>query len=408
MKKILLINPLVSPDYMCEQLKLKNIYVVALYTSSLESIDEYNLAKDGGFNETLYIPIDTLIVNKYKELLNYNFDYIINGAEEYTDIFDKISSLILPHLSNSESTSLLRQDKYAMQKILADKRIDGIYTEIIDISLEFDEITDWSKVIYPVFCKPKNGYGSVNACQLNNINETKQYINDVKDEGIFSTEYLIQEYISGTEVVVDAFSVNGIHYISNIFKYEKVVVNGTPVYRSCKILQDVNLCVSLAKYAQDVLNALDVANGLTHSEIIVRDDGRFSLVEVNNRVHGARGVNLKLANYMGYETHLDLLINFVLHGSVNYEPKYLKPSVVGGIVCFAFNTKSYDYELYMNRLKELSSIKDIILVNKSNNVVSNQKISVLDLFSLVILINADRNKVLLDFNTFLELDGFLK
>lgn len=408
MKKVLLVNPFVSPEYMWEQFKSKNIYVVALYTSRIEDIDEYSLAKDGVFNETLYIPIDVLVSNKYAELLNYNFDYVINGAEEYTIIFDMISSIVLPHLSNLESTSLLRQDKYAMQKAVADKNLGGIYTEIVNISPESKDVSDWSRVKYPVFCKPRNGYGSVNACKISNVDQLEQYINDVKDQNMFSTEYLIQEYISGTEIVVDSFSVNGIHYIGNIFKYEKVVIGGAPVYRSCKVLQDTDLCISLAKYAQDVLDALDVRNGLTHSEIIVRDDGGFSLVELNNRIHGARGANLKLAQYMGYETHLDLLINFVLYGNVGYEPKYLRPSMVSGLVCFAFNAKAYDSILYGNLLRELSSTKDVVMINHSNSIVDNQKISVLDLFCLVIFVNIDANKVLSDFHEFLELDGLVK
>ena len=403
-KKMLIVNPLVAPEYLSQQLHINNIHAIGLYTNSINDIDSYNLPKNKVFDDVLFISFDDLIKQNFKQITQYKFDYILNGAEEFTKEFDQITKVLTPNLSNNPLTSEMRYNKYAMQEVLYNKHLGGSLTYYIDV-LSYTSPSYLPDLTYPIFCKPRNGYGSINASKINNYEALMKYLDDMRLEQWTSSEYLVQPYIAGDEFVVDAFSLNGIHYITNIFQYKKILINQTPVYRSSQMLEDSERCIRLSKYMQQVLTALDVKNGLTHSEIIMDSQGNFHFIELNNRINGAHGAHLKLANYIGQATHLDYLINYILYGEIIHKPQHLQPKLSNGIICFAFNGKSINKDIYMQQLEGIKSTTEIISININSNASSKKRISMLDLFALTILTNTNKQELINDINKFIELDG---
>ncbi|CAM9125023.1 unnamed protein product [Laminaria digitata] len=117
--------------------------------------------------------------------------------------------------------------------------------------------------------------------------------------GAFNDEVLVQEFLVGTEYVVDTVSRDGNHKAMAIWKYDKREVNGAPfVYFSTQLIPpDGEDEKEVVEYAFQALDALGVKFGPTHTEVIMVDtnsggDGNGSparptptLVEVNTRWH---------------------------------------------------------------------------------------------------------------------------
>ncbi|MFF4490083.1 ATP-grasp domain-containing protein [Streptomyces sp. NPDC001544] len=106
---------------------------------------------------------------------------------------------------------------------------------------------------------------------------------DLRNEGVVA-----QEYLSGTEFVVNTVSRDGRHRVTDTWRYQKINVNG--------VRDRINGILSLPpsdprwsrlrEYAFSVLDALGIAHGPAHLEIIMTSDGP-RLVELGARLCGA-------------------------------------------------------------------------------------------------------------------------
>lgn len=88
-------------------------------------------------------------------------------------------------------------------------------------------------------------------------------------------KFIISELIQGKEYFVDAFSINGKHYISSIQKYDKLIFKGTPIPISSELEKDPTILDIITQYIEPVLTAL----GLEMVSLIVS----FFLRQIINR-----------------------------------------------------------------------------------------------------------------------------
>lgn len=105
--------------------------------------------------------------------------------------------------------------------------------------------------------------------------------------GLINDEVIVQEYLCGTEFVVDTVSVGGRHSITDLCRYTKVD-NGPhmAVYDRMEWLPyDEEVYGDLFTYAKAVLDAVGIRTGAAHIEIMLTDDGP-RLIEVGARPHG--------------------------------------------------------------------------------------------------------------------------
>src|SRR5262249_15218802 len=98
----------------------------------------------------------------------------------------------------------------------------------------------------------------------------------------------VQERVSGTEYVVDTFSFDGVHTVTNICRYSKITDGDRfAVYESMDFLPyHAPGNAELLGYAIKVLDALGVRFGFAHTAIMVTSAGH-RLVEVGARLPGA-------------------------------------------------------------------------------------------------------------------------
>ena len=97
---------------------------------------------------------------------------------------------------------------------------------------------------------------------------------------------LIQEYVEGTEFVVNAVSRDGEHKITDMWISEKKQQPGMAYVRQRLVNSSADY-TTVADFACAALDALGLENGPSHSEVIQEVDGSVALIELNARLHGS-------------------------------------------------------------------------------------------------------------------------
>ncbi|KAL7535048.1 hypothetical protein ACHAXR_009051 [Thalassiosira sp. AJA248-18] len=128
-----------------------------------------------------------------------------------------------------------------------------------------------------------------------------------------AVEVICQEYLHGTELVVDHVSYQSKHKTCMVWQFDKRPANGEQrVYFGMMPVDSHSHEAALAiPYVRHCLEALGIQNGPTHSEVILTSDGPV-LVELNVRAHGGNGGWSRLAkaltgSYSQIEASVDAL-----------------------------------------------------------------------------------------------------
>jgi biotin carboxylase len=120
--------------------------------------------------------------------------------------------------------------------------------------------------------------------------------------GIVNKAVLVQEYLEGTEYIVDMVSRDGEHKLAAIWAYDRRAVNGAGFvcFGQHLLLATDPHCREIIDYQKKVITALGIRNGPTHGEV-KWFQGEPVLVEVGARCQGADGLWVKLATEaLGY------------------------------------------------------------------------------------------------------------
>jgi biotin carboxylase len=122
--------------------------------------------------------------------------------------------------------------------------------------------------------------------------------------GLQNTCVLVQEYLKGKEYVIDKVSLDGVHKLVGIWEYEKRSVNGANfVYFGMRLMDpSPEKMQVMVRYADQVLDALDIKHGPSHMEVMLDNWGTAEapeyvpcLVEVGARCQGGEGTWLPMA-----------------------------------------------------------------------------------------------------------------
>ncbi|WP_128378561.1 ATP-grasp domain-containing protein [Streptomyces cavernae] len=106
--------------------------------------------------------------------------------------------------------------------------------------------------------------------------------------GVLNEEVVLQRRLIGPEYVVNTFTAEGRHFVTDVCRYTKVT-NGDSfaVYQDVDFLaMDAPHVPELIAYVQQALDALGFRFGPAHTEVILTPEGP-RLVEVNSRIAGS-------------------------------------------------------------------------------------------------------------------------
>lgn len=254
---------------------------------------------------------DIFIDRDIESLKSLNPKFCLAGIETGVELADRLGATLgVPN--NGVTCSNARRDKALMGEMLFKKGVKAARQETFN---EFEKAKSWvASVGFPVVLKPLKSAGSdsVRVCHNNSELESAFFsiIGKINKLGGLNERVLIQEYIDGPEFAVNAVSYKGHHYFTHIWKYyKKESEGGAFVYDWEELLQGNGaLEQSLFTYVSQVLNALEIDFGPSHTEVRIGPTGPL-LVECASRMDGISDVVLdrKIVGQGQIELYANLL-----------------------------------------------------------------------------------------------------
>jgi len=263
---------------------------------------------------------------------------LIAGSEPGVEVAEDIAERLgLP--GNGTKGSDARRDKYIMGETIrragvraVQQRKCGTWNEVVEF------IKEWNPSPFKVVIKPVKSAGSdhVYLCEdMNELEKRFEMIVGKKNQlGLINTCALLQEYLQGSEYVVDTVSRAGHHKIAAIWKYDKRKHAGYNfVYYGQEAVDTSQpFCTEMSKYMMKVLDAVGIHDSAGHAEVIMTPTGPC-LVEVGARCQGGEGTFIPLANMTwGYNQ-----VEMVVAAQISDEEFNLYPdTLAGGLLTYGY------------------------------------------------------------------------
>ncbi len=247
------------------------------------------------------------------QLALYDVQLVLAGFETGVELADRLSeAMSLP--SNGSRYSAARRDKFLMLEAVGKW---GLSVPHQFQSNRLEEVLERIRRQYtwPVIVKPATSSGSDNVSLCRTEAEVEQAFDRIVDRenmlGLMNGAAIVQEYLEGTEYVVDTVSYRGEHQLAAYWRYGKPGEDSTFVgYDSMELLpSEGDVQDKLFAYATEVLDALGIRYGPAHCELMWVDNAPM-LVEIGARL--SAGINSVIGRICGDTCPLDLTIEAYL------------------------------------------------------------------------------------------------
>jgi hypothetical protein len=203
---------------------------------------------------------------------------------------DLAHALQLPH--HEHRLAAARRDKELMVRALEDAGVPAARTRTIASVAELDEALDtWGTTPgTPLVIKPRDSAGSDGCTVVTSRAQAHAAVENTLLRsnlmGATNTDLLLQEYLAGTQYIVNTVSMAGRHLLTEVYRERIDTIAGSPVLRH--IISRPQLDEGerdLVDYVMRCLDALGIREGAAHTEVMLTAAGP-RLVEVNSRVMG--------------------------------------------------------------------------------------------------------------------------
>ena len=296
---IAVVNPFTSVKFLYQTIKLRDYQVITIISdvnnSWIKSCDDIisnhsNLVfySSGDLNKDI-LELETLF-----NVHHLNLKAIINAFDYSLEYSDQLANYFL-EANIDVDFSRIRCNKHLVNKALAtNTKIPVIKSLLIQNQSGWEinlEKLDGFK--YPLIIKPATDSAArSNLAFVNSKAEAYKQLRILLDKSsLFSSNtissYIIQEFISGEEFVVNSVAFGEQHLISGMFKYCK---KNTKLLADLSITEndDQGLLNTIMTYHKQILEHLKFSYGMVHAEYIVEHiTNQPYLVEINNRLSGS-------------------------------------------------------------------------------------------------------------------------
>ena len=242
-------------------------------------------------------PADTVVVyadedyeTTLERLRGLDIACVVIGSEQGAIIGDRIArDLGLPGNPVGMSTAHVNKDD--MQRALARaglRHIRGRLVRSVDEAAGFIDAEGLTKTVV----KHVDGAGSVGLHICATKDDALEAVRDELGKNVMfaktSDSMLVQEFVEGTEYIVNTVSRAGRHCITDIWRYHKVAVGseGNPYDNATLTTRLEPAHYELCRYALAVVDALGIKYGPTHGEYMLTSTGAV-LIEAGARPMGA-------------------------------------------------------------------------------------------------------------------------
>jgi hypothetical protein len=281
---------------------------------------------------------------------------IIPGTHTGVRLADQLAARITPHLANVPDLTSSRHHKGDMVAAVAAR---GLPTIASVCSNSASEIESWiareGLSGRDLVAKPADSAGTDQVRFLPGGHDWREavarLVGSTDRYGVQMSDVVVQEHVTGIEYVVDTFSYEGTHTVSDVARYRKV---STPhrmaIYESMEFLPfGLPAHTAIVAYVNQVLDALGITFGAAHTEVMLTGRGPL-LIEVNARLSG--GGQPWACQLATGDNPIDRMIRY-LRGDRNIPPDYsLEMTVL--VVFFAVRSAGI-----VRNLSRLDAIQDL-------------------------------------------------
>jgi hypothetical protein len=333
------VDPYSSGRYLLYELKSRNIPIICIRSSlKLGSffLAAYDKHKDY-FAETIDYDENFDHLLAALVAMPYEVRAVFPGCEPGVTLADLLANTLKLPTANSLELSKARKDKAEMQEQL---RRCGVPACEQFLSGDMDELLAWAQKHgqWPLVAKPccSSGSDGIFFCKSeDDIREAHAtLIGTYTPNATLNAQIVLQEFLDGTEYIVDTVSHAGRHLCVACWVYSKR--RGTPWNPHCIVSEGNRLLPGegdlqdlLIDYVFRVLDAVGMKYGPCHTEVMMVKRGPI-LVEVNARLHGLQGPQLiGLATGTSQATYaVDVMLDDAKLFNSHYKPppgRYVYP-----------------------------------------------------------------------------------
>ncbi|WP_242902488.1 ATP-grasp domain-containing protein [Actinomadura terrae] len=217
---------------------------------------------------------------------------VIAGCESGVELADAIAPEVVPEVANTPERAAARRHKGAMAAAAAAAGLPVIAQICTADPAEMEAWIEASGLAgRDLVVKPPKSVCTDGVIRLPGGRGRRKAFDALAGRtnrlGLVNDRVVVQEYVKGVEYVVDTFSHDGVHTVTDVCRYRKID-NGPymAVYDSMEWLPpDEPVLDELLPYALGVLDAVGVRHGPAHIEIMRTARGP-RLIEIGARPHG--------------------------------------------------------------------------------------------------------------------------
>lgn len=423
---VIVVDPMSTGAQVAQEVLKRGYACVAIFSDTLQAIQD--LMK--GIPDTLMKSFSAVLFHDgslensteltYQAVmeLNLNIVAVLPGAETgvmLTDFFSEKLNLS----SNGTSGSIARRNKYAMGEKIRSKGLRAVKqcsAKVWSDVVKFIE-QDLKPEPFCVIVKPEESAGSDDVFLCKDMEQVKEAYGTIQGKinhlGLENSSTLIQEYLQGTEFVVDTVSRHGQHKVVAVWEYDKRPCNNAPFVYFGVHLRAVqgDVIPKIVDYVLQVLDALEIQHGPGHAEVKFVN-GEPCLIEIGSRCHGGSGTFMCMTDrcigYNQVEAAIDSYLDAEGFEKLLDRPVELKAhSCEVTLVSFQEGTVTS-----IPGLKEIEAMPSYLRTEMSIEIgqVIHKTIDMFTVPGSIMLLHDDPEQVKKDFDRIreLELDGLFQ
>ncbi|MEV4641944.1 ATP-grasp domain-containing protein [Actinoplanes sp. NPDC049548] len=225
-------------------------------------------------------------------------------------------------------TVTLLTDKWRMRRHLAEHSADAVPAKL---GGTLDDITAFGAAVgYPIIAKPVAGSASIGIQRIASRDEAEAAYATLTDLGV--RRFLLEEYLEGPEISVDALSFDG-HHVPIAIAEKITGTNHVEFGHVIPAPLDGDIEDAVCRTLADFLDAVGLRNGLSHTELKLTPKGP-RVIEGHNRRGGDR-INTMTALVHG----IDLEESGLAYAAGELRPLTARPPAAGAAAVIFFEAE---------------------------------------------------------------------
>jgi len=310
-KLVAIVDPVSSGGYLAKHLMKNGAKVICISTAGCD----IDVQPGQAFvDEFMHQSIDATVarIKSFGEI-----DGVLIGYDTGVTIAEQVAAKMG---LRGNKPSFDRRNKFLQQEKCRSFGIDAAKQTFATTMAEVDEfLSTFNPTPFQAIVKPVDGAGTMAVVRCQSPDEVRKAFSDLIGRDCYGNVCkgaLIQEFLAGTEHIVNTVTVDGKHKVVGVFQYDKRHAYGSDfVYFGIRAMGDDHPhFVSMIDYALNVLNAMEFDNGAAHLEIMLTSRGPV-LVECNCRVAGCGGDVDKCEELLSGRGQIELYADTMLEPS---------------------------------------------------------------------------------------------